>query len=56
VAENQELLERAIEVQTRIVRIIARAVVPVLVDGRYGSPHAKQPAARVPAIAISTQA
>jgi hypothetical protein len=35
--ENQELLERAITVQTRVVRIVARACTARPVVARYGS-------------------
>lgn len=55
-AENQALLERAIEVQTRIVRIVARAAVPGAADGPYTVPGGRAQPKRVMALALSTRA
>jgi hypothetical protein len=55
-AENQILLERAINVQTRIVRIIARAAAPPPAATRYNG-HGRRPLPnRAGALALSTQA
>jgi hypothetical protein len=54
-AENQTLLERAIAVQTRIVRIVARAAAPPPAVTRYGVPGGRTPAARAGALALSTR-
>ncbi len=56
-AENQILLERAIAVQTRVVRIIARACAPAPAAVRYGATHGgRMPSRRAAAIALSTRA
>jgi hypothetical protein len=55
-AENQVLLERAIAVQTRIVRIIARAGTPPPAVARYGGYGGRAPSRRAAAMAISTRA
>ncbi len=55
-AENQALLERAIEVQTRIVRIVARAAAPGATDGRYTVPGGRAQPKQVRALALSTRA
>ena len=55
-AENQALLERAIEVQTRIVRIVARAAAPGATDGRYTVRGGRAQPRRVMALALSTRA
>ena len=59
-AENQVLLERAIAVQTRIVRIVARAYAPPAATTPYnGSCHgygARAPVVRANALAVSTRA
>lgn len=55
-AENQALLERAIEVQTRIVRIVARAGAPSATDGRYTVRGGREQPNRVMALALSTRA
>jgi hypothetical protein len=55
-AENEVLLERAIAVQTRIVRIVARAAAPPPAV-RYGGPAERPPrSGRVAALAVSTRA
>ena len=54
-AENQGLLERAIRVQTRIVRIIARAYIPPPATMRYGAHGERSPAPRSTALALSTR-
>jgi hypothetical protein len=54
--ENQMLLERAIAVQTRIVRIVARACVPPPAAVRYGGPGGRAPSNRAAALALSTRA
>jgi hypothetical protein len=51
--ENQALLERAIAVQTRIVRIVARAATPPPAVTRYGG---RAPSNRAAALALSTSA
>jgi hypothetical protein len=65
-AENQALLERAIEVQTRIVRIIARAAAPqpalIRYNGHGSWVHgsrahgSRTQAGRAAALAVSTRA
>jgi hypothetical protein len=55
-AENQALLERAIEVQTRIVRIVARACAPPPAPTRYGGYGGRMPSHRAAALALSTRA
>jgi hypothetical protein len=55
-SENQALLERAIAVQTRIVRIVARAAAPPPAATRYGGPGGRNPAARASALALYTSA
>jgi hypothetical protein len=55
-AENQVLLERAIEVQTRIVRIVARAGAPRPEMVRYGGHGGRAPSNRTSAMALSTRA
>jgi hypothetical protein len=54
--ENQALLERAIEVQTRIVRIVARAGAPIAATTRYNDYGGRQPHTRAAAMAVSTKA
>jgi hypothetical protein len=54
--ENQTLLERAIEVQTRIVRIVARACAPSPALTRYGGHGERTPRHRTVALALSTRA
>jgi hypothetical protein len=55
-AENEVLLERAIAVQTRIVRIVARAAAPPPAV-RYGGLGDRPPRPqRVTALAVSTRA
>ena len=55
-AENQLLLERAIMVQTRIVRIVARACAPPPAAARYGGYGRPTPSGRAAALALSTRA
>ncbi|WP_158928184.1 hypothetical protein [Acidisphaera sp. S103] len=55
-AENQTLLERAIAVQTRIVRIVARAGAPPPAATRYGGHSNRIPSNRAAALALSTSA
>jgi hypothetical protein len=55
-SENQELLERAIAVQTRIVRIVARAGAPPPAVTRYGGQGRRPPSHRTGAMALSTRA
>jgi hypothetical protein len=55
-AENQMLLERAVAVQTRIVRIVARACALRPAVTRYGGHGARMPSRRTTAMALSTQA
>ena len=55
-AENQALLERAIAVQTRIVRIIARAAAPPTATIRYNGHGAHKASNRADALAVSTRA
>jgi hypothetical protein len=54
--ENQVLLERAIAVQTRIVRIVARAGAPPPAAVRYGGHGGRVPSNRAIALALSTRA
>jgi hypothetical protein len=54
--ENQLLLERAISVQTRVVRIIARAAAPPPAATRYNGHGARAYANRADALALSTRA
>lgn len=54
--ENQLLLERAIAVQTRVVRIVARACAPPPAAVRYGSHGGRAPSNRAAALALSTRA
>lgn len=56
--ENQILLERAIEVQTRVVRIVARACAPPVSDDLYNGRHGQRrpTAPRTAALALSTRA
>ena len=55
-AENQKLLERAIAVQTSIVRIVARAGAPPPAVTRYGGQGRRPPSYRTGAMALSTRA
>jgi hypothetical protein len=55
-AENQALLERAIAVQTRIVRIVARASAPPPAAVRYGGHSGRTLSNRAAALALSTRA
>jgi hypothetical protein len=55
-AENAVLLERALAVQTRIVRIVARACAPPPAMTRYGGPDGRRPSSRATAMALSTRA
>jgi len=55
-AENQVLLERAIAVQTRIVRIVARACAPPPAVTRYNGYGGRAPPDRAAALAVSTRA
>ena len=55
-AENQLLLERAITVQTRIVRIVARACAPPPSAARYGGHGRPAPPRHANALALSTRA
>ena len=56
-SENQALLERAIAVQTRIVRIVARASAPPPAAARYGGYGGRSPPSnRSGALALSTRA
>jgi hypothetical protein len=52
--ENQTLLERAIAVQTRIVRIVARAGAPPPAATRYGGHNSRIPSNRSTALALCT--
>lgn len=54
--ENQTLLERAIAVQTRVVRIVARAYTAPPVVARYGNHGAPALSHRAAAIALFTRA
>jgi hypothetical protein len=55
-SKNQVLLERAIAVQTRIVRIIARAAAPPPAAIRYNVHGGRPQSARAGALALSTRA
>jgi hypothetical protein len=55
-AENQILLERAITVQTRVVRIIARAATPPPATTRYNGYGRPPNPQRAGALALSTRA
>jgi len=55
-SENQILLERAIAVQTRVVRIVARALTPPPATTRYNGYDGRTPSARATALAVSTRA
>lgn len=55
-AENQILLKRAIDVQTRIVQIVARAAAPPPALARYGNQRNKAASRDVAAVALSTRA
>src|SRR3954454_22883088 len=55
-AENQLLLERAITVQTRIVRIVARAATPPPAARPYNGYGRPPNAPRAVALALSTRA
>lgn len=54
--ENQTLLEQAVTVQTRIVRIVARASAPPPAMTRYGGHNGRAPSHRTAALALSTRA
>lgn len=54
--ENQTLLEQAVTVQTRIVRIVARACAPPPAMTRYGGHNGRAPSQRTAALALSTRA
>lgn len=54
-ANNQTLLEQAIAVQTRIVRIVARAAKPPPSVTRYGAAGEPAPSWRAAAMALSTR-
>ena len=54
--ENRVLLERAIAVQTRVVRIVARACAPPPPPPHYGGPPPRSPSNRATALALSTRA
>ena len=54
-AENQTLLERAIAVQTRILRIVAQAAKPPPAVTPYGAAGAIAPSRRAAAMALSTR-
>ena len=51
--ENRVLLERAIEVQTRIVRMVARAIAPAREGARYKPLHERTRSQRTMALAVS---
>lgn len=57
-AENRQLLERAIAVQTRIVGIVARAGTPPSASGPYAPPNGyrTQPRRTTYAMALSSRA
>jgi hypothetical protein len=54
--ENQMLLQRAITVQTRIVRIVARAGASQSARTRYDGRGLRSPSHRAAALALSTRA
>ena len=51
--ENRVLLERAIEVQTRIVRMVARAIAPSRKGPHYKRPNEWKTSQRTMAMAVS---
>ena len=51
--ENRVLLERAIEVQTRIVGMVARAVAPARQGAHYKRPNEGKASQRTMALAVS---
>ena len=51
--ENRVLLERAIEVQTRIVRMVAQAIAPPRQGARYKRPNEWKTSQRTMALAVS---
>nr|WP_294514238.1 hypothetical protein [uncultured Rhodopila sp.] len=51
--ENRVLLERAIEVQTRIVRMVARAIAPAREGAHYKRPNEGKVSQRTIALAVS---
>jgi hypothetical protein len=55
-AENQTLLERAVAVQTRVVRIVARACTPHVDTAQYNRDGNRAPMPRTAALALSTRA
>ncbi len=55
-AENQALLERAVTVQTRIVRMVARACAPMTDMMQYNRNGIRAPSPRTAALALSTRA
>jgi hypothetical protein len=55
-AENHVLLQQAIAVQTRIVRIVARACAPPPPQAQYGGRGGQTPARCATALALSTRA
>jgi hypothetical protein len=55
-SENHALLERAIAVQTRIVRIVARAAISPPAVMRYNGYGGRPPSHRTGALALSTRA
>lgn len=55
-AENQILLERAVAVQTRVVRIVVNAVKPAPAARPYGTKRGRSPSERSVPMAISTRA
>ena len=52
--ENQTLLERALTVQTRIIRIVARACAPPSASVQYNVRGSQSPVHRAAALAMST--
>jgi hypothetical protein len=55
-AENQQLLERALAVQTRVVRLVARACAPPPVITQYGGYGGQKASNGAVALAVSTRA
>ncbi len=55
-AENQILLERAIAVQTRLIRIVARALAPPPALTCYNGYNPRAASNRAAAVALSTRA
>jgi hypothetical protein len=51
--ENRVLLERAVEVQTHVVRIVARAIAPAPEGTRYRRPDDRTKSHRIAALALS---